>query len=144
MSDNETVGVPELVEQLCSLDAGIQEVAANEAVQLLQSVARAHDLDADSCRWWGSLKNARTFPYQSDFSEWKERLSSLLQEMGADGFYLAVTDDEPPPWPVVSVQPHVRLPDLIGEMQYFEYFVFSKDFAGIVFDAHTNELFASS
>lgn len=143
MSDHETAGAQAIAEELCALDAGVRLLGAYEAMQLLRSLSSAHGLDAESHHWWRTLSNARSFSYGNDVSEWRSRLASLLAELGPNGFYVATTDDEPPPWPVLNVRAGVSLPDIIGEMQYLEYFVFSEDLSRIIFDTHHNVLIAS-
>ena len=143
MIENENAGVRAIVEQVCAMHPGVCELPKEDAVQLLRSVSDAHGIDEFAYHWWEVLRESRSFHYGNEVSEWYERMRSLLMELGQYGLYMAVTDDEPPPWTVLAIEPDVPLLDIIGELQYFEYFVFSRDCARVVFDTHDNVLIAS-
>lgn len=124
--------------KICSLGyEGVSEVSDAEA--LLASLVDVHGIDSERQYWWESLKNARSLNYGESGGGWKERISALLADMG-DPIFIVVTDDEPSPWPVLRIEQGAELVRLLGEMHFFEYFVFSRDCERVFFDTHDNSL----
>ncbi len=66
----------------------------------------------------------------------------LFAEMG-NPVFLAVTDDDPLPWPVLRAAQGEHLIDALSDMQFFEYFVFSENCSKVLFDKHENVLMCS-
>jgi len=60
-----------------------------------------------------------------------------------DPVFLAITDDEPLPWPVLRVELGKDLIDILSGMHFFEYFVFSENCSKVFFDTHENVLICS-
>ncbi len=138
--------VNEIASKLVALGAGSARlIAPNAANDLLHQVASMHVFDACARYWWSSLKHqAETTEYGSDTDVWRHAFDEHVQKMGGEGggVFLAITDDEDRPWPVIVV-PKDRLIHLLLELPFFEYFVFEKSCDRVVFDTHHNTLVAS-
>jgi len=137
--NNETDGLTDIAAQLCLRVAGMSRLADAAAKDLLEAFADVHGIDPAQYHWWEGLKEARCLTYGSLVDEWYTHVSELLRKMGG-GVFLVVTDDEPFPWPVLKIDDSTPIPDVLGGMQFFEYFVFSSDFFSFFFDTHENEL----
>jgi len=88
------------------------------------------------------LETTRFVRYSTSGNGWREQIAVFLADMG-DPVFLAITDDEPPPWPVLRIEHGSEVATLLSEMHFFEYFVFSQDCARVFFDTHDNVLISS-
>jgi hypothetical protein len=119
-------------------------VEQSVAVNLLEQLAAAHVEDSQALHWWASLRlSASIVDYGDDSSVWASTLESVLNGLAGDEVYLAVTDDEFGPWPILAVEKN-QLVRLLGELSFFEYFVFQKDGRQVMFDTHHNRLVVSA
>ncbi len=134
-------GAMAAVKQICSLGYGNVSVASDADV-LLRRLVEMHGIDSTRIYWWESLETSRFVPYSTSGDSWREQIAAFLADMG-DPVFLAITDDEPPPWPVLRIERGSEVAALLSEMHFFEYFVFSQDCARVVFDTHDNVLISS-
>lgn len=134
------VGVVAIAHELCSLNPGISLVSEEVALSLLSRLAAVHGMESSGTWWWASLANAESRSYGDDAGAWKAALGSVLASMGAGTVYIAVTDDQAGPWPVLSCADASTIVGTVGQMHFFEYFVFSSDCSRVCFDTHANTL----
>ena len=131
----------EIAEEICLLGHASVSIVPNSD-RLLGRLAQINRIEAARTNWWESLSGAISCPYGGSCGSWKERIAVLLAEMG-DPVFLAITDDEPLPWPVLRVELGKDLIDILSGMHFFEYFVFSENCSKIFFDTHENVLICS-
>ena len=127
--------------QICSLGYGSVSVASDADV-LLRRLVEIHGIDSTRHYWWESLATSRFVRYSTSGNDWREQIAVFLADMG-DPVFLAITDDEPPPWRVLRIEHGSEVATLLSEMRFFEYFVFSQDCARVFFDTHDNVLISS-
>lgn len=125
------------------LSGDVQMVDESLAASLLDRVAKLHIADPNARYWWEGLRDSQSFPYGSDAQAWSVKLAELLGDMEGDDVYLAIADDEDQPWPVIKTRKR-ELIELISELPFFEYFVFSDGCAKVVFDTHHNILIVTN
>ena len=124
-------------QQICLLGKG--DVSEVQGGDLLARLVNLHGIDSARHYWWKSLKGARSLHYGDSVDGWRKQVDLLVAEMGSPVF-MVVTDDAPLPWPVLKIEDASRLPALLGEVQFFDYFVFSNDGTRVFFDTHDNVL----
>ncbi|WP_313347362.1 hypothetical protein [Stenotrophomonas sp.] len=132
-----------IAREICLLARSATLVEALEAQSLLRKVAGIHGADWVAYRWWEYLSVSSSLAYGQDLEVWKQGITDLLDGMGQGAVYVAVTDDEGAPWPVVRIEEPACIVGVLQDMQFFEYFVFSVDCSRIFFDTHHNALVAS-
>lgn len=137
---NSAQGMSTIVEQLCRLISGASVLPDADGERLLGRLAEIHGIDARAIWWWRSVPDARVTVYGSSVDLWQAHLRRLLIESAPGRVFIAITDDEAPPWPVVAVENGARLIAALGELQFFEYFVFTSDLSRIFFDTHENAI----
>ncbi|WP_422505646.1 hypothetical protein [Stenotrophomonas sp. GZD-301] len=124
--------------KVCSL--GRESVSlVSDAGALFVRLVDVHGIDSKRLYWWESLKKGGSLHYRDSGDGWRAQVSSLLTDMG-DPVFLVVTDDEPPPWPVLRFERGTEVVKLLGDMHFFEYFVFSQNCGKVFFDTHDNFL----
>lgn len=129
-----------IAEQLCRLIGGASVLPDADAEQLLGELAEAHGIDTRTIWWWQSVPNRRTTVYGSSIALWQGQLRRLLVESAPGKVFIAITDDDASPWPIVTVEDGASLIHALGELQFFEYFVFASDLSWIFFDTHDNAI----
>lgn len=127
--------IGEIAAALRDIPSG-QMVPAEEAHALITSMAGKYGIDLDTLFPWEKLEGI-VYPY-GDPSGWGLLLSSMLGVFSGD-VWLAVTDEQHYPWPVVKL-PAGEVQHLLLELPYFEYFVFDDAMERVVFDTHHNSL----
>jgi hypothetical protein len=114
----------------------VRELPEREAADLLTSLGTYHVAKPDEAWWWSNLKDEReVIPYGDD--DGLQQMARILPRETA--VFLAITDDEAPPWPVLSG----KVADLLAvlrELSFCEYFLFDIDGTWIAFDTHHDEL----
>ncbi len=133
-----------IVDQLVAVSSTVSEIPREEAIRLLDRVATIHGVDEQSRYWWQSACATERIDYGQSIEKWKEELIRILDSMGEGAVYLAVTDDESFPWPVLLISSPTSLVDILAEVSYFEYFIFSMDCSSLMFDTSHNMLLVSN
>lgn len=139
-----TSKINEIACEIESLSGGRAHIVEQEvAAKLLHRVAQMHIKDVSTRYWWSSLK-AR--PSESHYGEsisfWSDAMEGILSGVSGNDVFVAITDDDDGPWPVVSVDKSC-LCRLLKELPFFEYFFFDASCELVVFDTHLNALVAS-
>jgi RHS repeat-associated protein len=114
----------------------VQLVPESDANVLIDRVAAKEVSDPDQTWWWSALRGAHaTLPYGDQHG-----LEQVAHIAPVDASaYLAITDDEPRPWPLLSGTVADLLAVLNG-LRFCEYFIFDRAITWIVFDTHHNSL----
>lgn len=115
---------------------GMKELPFPEASDLLDAVAKRHVADPAQLWWWTAPRGAHeTIPYGE-----KDGLDEIARIVPArSAAFLAVTDDEPRPWPVFEGTT-ADLLSVLREVRFCECFLGAADLEWFVFDTHHNEL----
>ena len=102
-----------------------------------------HVEDVSVVHWWSSLKSRHcAIEYGHDAAAWSHALESQMSKMEGREVFVAITDDEVGPWPIVSIEKSC-LAALLSELPFFEYFFFEANCDRIVFDTHHNTIVVS-
>lgn len=93
----------------------ITELSKPQADDIVDRVGQRFVSDVKTLWWWGSLKSpGKIFEYVE--SEFSDQLRRYIDE--DESIYLAVTDDEPRPWPVFK-GPFGKIMKLVMEQRFF-------------------------
>lgn len=144
MIESEKGGVNAIANEIRELVHGASIVEPVMAQSLLRRVAEIHGVDGATYHWWKGLSDAHRLFYGDALDDWSREIRDLLCNVRQKGVYLAVTDDEPPPWPVLWINDPSCIVELLEKMHFFEYFVFSPDCSRVFFDTHDNVLVSST
>ena len=122
------------LEQLVSSSADLRILSEEESTALTKRIADAFVADERAVWWWDALcVPSYQLPYGHDR---QELLNALLYRERR--LFLAVTDDDPPPWTWIEGSSQAVL-DLLGESPFFEYFLTDPTASWILFDTHHNQ-----
>ena len=113
----------------------VRKLSDEEAGAAVDAVAKRWEIDTDANWWWEGLSaEHHAIPYDDD------GLDKLAQIAPTDArAHLVITDDELPPWPVLTG----TVGDLIGvlrELPFCEFFLVDPKHEWIVFDTHESQL----
>lgn len=133
-----------IARQMTASSPQVSLVDPATASELLASLAELHVTDPASVYWWTSLRCAETFFYGNDATAWGSTFSQKMAEMDGASVFVAITDDEPAPWPVLRIGNKSFLAELVQGLPFFEYMVFQEDGRRLLFDTHDNALIFSS
>jgi hypothetical protein len=113
--------------------AGLTILDEAQAASLVGKVAERFVNDPNALWWWNSLaEEPREIAYGD--TDGLQKIERLL-EKATTPVYLAVTDDEHPPWLVVRGE----LSDIIAllrEQRAFEFFIVDESRSWVIFDTH--------
>ncbi len=127
------------IDAITGATPALRTLEASKAEELRIRVGQLYVRDTDSLWWWANLKiPIRRVSYDQD-----DGVSHLIEIVGdAKELLLFITDDESPPWPVVSGDV-ASIGTLLREVRHFEYFITPTDLSWIAFDTHQNEIVTS-
>lgn len=108
-----------------------------EADEFLKRISDRFGFDASRTWWWEGAVGTES-PYE-DPANAVDKLGDVLRAAPDAKFYLAVTDDEPAPWPVIYGG-WKELSKIIREERLFEFFIFDETMDRVVFDTHMTRL----
>lgn len=115
---------------------GVKELPAVEAAELLSAAAKRHLMDPAQLWWWMTPSGAHQTIHYGD-SNGLDKVADIVPARGLA--FLAVTDDEPRPWPVFEGTTG-ELIAVLRKVRFCEYFLGAVDLEWLVFDTHHNDL----
>lgn len=115
---------------------GMKELPAPEAAELLDAVAKRHVADPAQLWWWTTPSGAHETIHYGE-TEGLDEVARIVPARSTA--FLAVTDDEPRPWPVFKGTT-ADLIAVLREVRFCEYFLVAADLEWLVFDTHHNAL----
>jgi len=108
-----------------------------DAYSIVLKLAKSFSFDLSKQGIWADSIWEELFPY-NDNHDWEKLLVSLLGPF-AENVYVAISDNEFFPWPVLICNKK-SLVAFLNSQPYFEFFVFDTRMKKVLFDAHHNEL----
>lgn len=125
----------EVLEEVAAFESIVQ-LTCEEAQIVKEQIAGRYVQDHNKLWFWESLKGqASRITY--DGEDGLALISKAI--LGNPTLYIALTDDEFPPWPVLKGNKNDIL-GLISELRFFEYFLTIPPFEWVIFDNHHNQL----
>lgn len=129
-----------IAKQMAALSPLVSLIDSQAAEEILAAAGKFHTENSESVHWWTALRSAETIHYGDDVAAWENILSQKIGEMDGNSLFVAITDDEQGPWPVLRLADKLILVELIQSLHYFEYMAFQEDGRRLLFDTHHNTI----